>query len=80
MLDGVRLHGDSATTDISLQTETACQWWRLTTNFGKLEEINTSVSILGTIDNVYLRGIWSDAKGPTDENVVQAMTSFRRGL
>ena len=45
-----------------------------------VEEINTSVSILGTIDNVYLRGIWSDAKGPTDENVVQAMTSFRRGL
>ena len=48
--------------------------------FCKREERNTTLLILGAVDNVYLTGtaIWADAKGPRDADVVQALAVFCR--
>ena len=80
---------EAATTDISLQLETAGQWWRLTHFFSNRQASDTTGPILGAIDSVYLRGtaIWVYVKAqqyrsvlPTPTDNIQPRTRLRKIL
>ena len=80
---------EAATTDISLQLETAGQWWRLTHFFSNRQASDTTGPILGEIDSAYLRGtaIWVCVKAqqyrsvlPTPTDNIQPRTRLRKIL